>query len=121
MVMPAEVRSKHLKSGEVVLGGGSMASMKQMGSGMSTMSHLEVHICNRHTGRVMTGAKPKIELAMSGGMAKPVSVMAMQGIGAGVADYHYGNNVLVDPGARYAVTVRVGSDKVTFHFTAPRE
>lgn len=118
--MPAEVRSKHLKSGEVVLGG-STASMQHMGSGMSIMRHLEVHICNRHTGRVLTGAKPTIELAISGAMAKAVPVMTMEGIGAGVADYHYGNNVLVDPGARYVVTVRVGSDKVTFHFTAPRE
>ncbi len=121
MAMPADVKAKHLTSGEMMLGG-SMAGMSPgASSGSSTPRHLEVHICDRATGKVLTGAMPVITLAPSPGRsAQPVPVMVMEGIGAGVSDLHYGNNVTMRRGGAYVITVRVGSDHAVFKYAMPR-
>ncbi|MGI8411607.1 MAG: hypothetical protein ACR2QA_03760 [Solirubrobacteraceae bacterium] len=121
MVMPADVKAKHLTSGEEMLGG-SMAGMSPgVASGSSVPRHLEVHICDRATGKVLTGAMPAITLAPStGATPEQVPVMLMEGIGAGVNDYHYGNNVMMRRGGTYVVTVRLGSDRSVFKYTMPR-
>jgi hypothetical protein len=70
--------------------------------------HLEVHICSASTGLVVQDARPTITVVdhAKGGMTDKVPVAVMQGIGAGVADLHYGNNVTLPAGHRYTVTVR---------------
>ena len=98
-------------------------SNTQMATGMggADVRHLEVHICSRSTGKVVQNAQPSITVVdkTSNGMADHVSVAEMQGIGAGVADLHYGNNVTMPAMHRYTVTVLLNGEKATFDFTRP--
>lgn len=115
MVMPDEAKARHITTGEMMVGG-SMAQMYANTPG-ATPHHLEVHICNRATGRVVTNAMPAITLAPSSHAApQNVPVMVMQGITAGVADLHYGNNVPMRSGSTYTVSIRLGSDRAVFHY-----
>jgi hypothetical protein len=120
MYTAAQVKSMHPTSGEVMLGNGSM-----MSGGMSGMSgstrHLEVHIFSRSTGKVLTGLMPSIVVTDTSDkamMADRLSVVTMEGIGEGVADYHYGNNVTLTRGHLYRVMVTVKGQKATFSFKA---
>jgi hypothetical protein len=118
MAMPAEVKAEHLTKGEEMLGG-SMAELTPTGAGISVTRHLEVHICFRASGKVVVGQSPSITLASAGGAARQVPVMEMQGITAGAADYHYGNNVPLHPGETYAVTVALKGNVARFSYTEP--
>ena len=44
--------------------------------------------------------------------------MAMQGIGKGIADLHYGNNVSLKRADTYKVSVVVHGEKASFTFKA---
>jgi hypothetical protein len=83
--------------------------------------HLEVHICARSTGKVVQNAPPKITVVdhASGGMTDHVSVAEMEGIGAGVADLHYGNNITMPAMHRYTVTVVLNGERAVFDLTRP--
>ena len=98
-------------------------SNTQMATGMggADVRHLEVHICSRSTGKVVQNAQPTITVVdnTSNGMADHVSVAEMEGIGAGVADLHYGNNVTMPAMHRYTVTVTLNGEKAVFNFTRP--
>jgi hypothetical protein len=120
MYTTAELKAKHPKSGEVMVGGS--ASMGGMSMGAAN-HHLEVHVLSRTTGKVVTNAAPAIMLtdttAMGGmAMAEKVNAMAMEGIGEGVADLHYGDNVKLAAAHRYKVVVTVKGEKATFSFRA---
>jgi hypothetical protein len=114
MYSPAQVKAKHLKNGEVMVSG----QMMGMHGAMSSQRHLEVHICARSTGKVVTGAHPTItfaDLTAKGKMKmEMVPVAAMYGVKQGPSDYHYGNNVSVTPGHTYQVTVKLGGQTATF-------
>ncbi len=119
MYTQAQVKSMHPTSGEVMVGG-SMGGGMSMGKGTR---HLEVHIRSRATGKVVTNVTPTIRMrdktAMSSmNMTVKVPVMAMEGIGAGVSDLHYGNNVPIAAGHTYEVVVTVGKETATFTFRA---
>jgi hypothetical protein len=89
--------------------------------GQMTMRHLEVHICDRLSGKVVASAMPAITaVPVSGGAPEHVPVMVMQGVTAGSGDLHYGNNVPLRPGAAYRITVKLGADRATFTYTVPR-
>jgi len=47
-----------------------------------------------------------------------VNATAMQGIGEGVADLHYGDNVKLAAGHVYKVAVTVKGERATFTFKA---
>lgn len=119
MYTQAEVKSKHPASGEVMVG-------SSMGGGMAMGAanrHLEVHVASRATGKVVTNVSPTIMLtdtsAMGGmAMAEKVNAMAMEGIGQGVADLHYGDNVKLAAGHVYKVAVTVKGERATFTFKA---
>ena len=120
MYTQAEVRTKHPASGEVMVGGSMGGSGMSMGAGNR---HLEVHIRSRATGKVATGAVPTIGLhdktAMSDmAMTVDVRVLAMEGVGEGAADLHYGNNVKLIAGHLYEVVVTVKREAATFTFRA---
>ncbi len=89
------------------------------GMGGAYVRHLEVHICSRTTGKVVQNAQPTITVVdhTSKGMAERVSVAEMEGIGAGVADLHYGNNITMPAMHRYTVTVILNGQKAIFSFT----
>ncbi len=118
MFTPAEVKAKHLKSGEVMIGG-SMAM--DMSSGMGgAVRHLEVHITSRATGKAITNLTPKIAVAdrTTKALSDVITVVKMQGVGAPASDIHFGNNVDLHLGHAYTVAVAVGAEETVFHFVA---
>jgi len=127
MYTVAQVKKLHPKTGEVMLGGAAMSMPGAMaggqgGKGMAAamQRHLEVHICSRATGKVVSDARPLITLtdATSMSMAERVPAAMMEGVDAGPGDIHYGNNVTLTKGHRYTVAVALGTEKVVFHITA---
>ena len=98
-------------------------SNTQMATGMggADVRHLEVHICSRSSRKVVQHAQPTMTVVddTSNGMADHVSVAAMEGIGAGVGDLHYGNNITMPAMHRYTVTVTLNGEKAIFNFTRP--
>ena len=88
-------------------------------TGAAVTRHLEVHICSSD-GRVVTNADPTITLrdAAAGGAPTKISVATMQGIGQGVSDLHYGNNVPAARGHHYIVTVTLDGAVGRFSLTA---
>jgi len=118
MYTPAQVKAKHLTSGEVMMGG-PMGSSMSMGAGNR---HLEIHIRSRATGKVVTNVVPTIGLhdktASSMTMFVKVPAIAMEGVGAGTADFHYGNNVKLIAGQVYEVEVTVNKEGGLFTFRA---
>ncbi len=135
MYTAAQVAAQHPTSGEMMLrgqmtnmsgAGGSASTMmgstsEMNGSGGANARHLEVHICSVSTGHVVQDAQPTITLVdhSSAGMVDKVSVAVMEGIGSGVKDLHYGNNVTMSAGHAYTVTVHLNGDTTTFNFTGP--
>ena len=113
MYTPAQVKAKHPKSGEVMVSG----QMMGMHVSMSSQRHLEIHICSRSSGKVVTGAHPLItfedQTAKSMKMTM-VPVAAMYGIKQGPSDYHYGNNVTVTAGHSYEDTVKLNGQTARF-------
>jgi hypothetical protein len=125
MYTAAEVKLKHPTSGEVMVG--SMTNDHAMTMEDMSMSganrHLEVSVASRATGKVVTNVRPSIVLtdtsAMSGmAMPQKVSAVAMYGVGEGMADLHYGDNVKLTAGHVYKVVVAVKGEKATFSFKA---
>jgi hypothetical protein len=120
MYTAAEVKAKHPTDGEVMVG----PSMSMGGMSMGDANrHLEVHVAARATGKVVTNAQPAITLSDTNGMSgmampEKVDAMAMQGIGEGVADLHYGDNVKLTSGHTYKVVVKVKGEKAAFTFKA---
>jgi len=118
MYTQAQVKAKHPTAGEVMLGG-SMGGM----SGMTMAAgnrHLEIHVASRTTGKVLAVAPSSITLTDTTGtaMSEKMSVVEMEGIGEGMADLHYGNNVKVTVGHTYEVTVTVKGETASFTFRA---
>src|ERR1700750_1633630 len=78
MYTPAQVKSKHPRSGEVMLAGKMVGGMAGMDMSSGERRHLEVHICPTG-GKVITGARPTI--TVNGAM---VPIAVMEGVGEGV-------------------------------------
>lgn len=122
MYSSQQLRKMHPKSGEVMLGvhmqGSGMSNMsgRSSMSGMGGMSHLEVHICTRQGDKVVTAPPPTI-MIVSGAKTQMVPVAEMEGIGEGLKDFHFGNNVQMMKGQRYTVRVTEATDHAVFHVT----
>jgi hypothetical protein len=121
MYTPAQVKSEHPKSGEVMLSGQMTGGMAAMTTSPTGQRHLEVHICSR-TGSVVMGAHPSIVVAdpMAKTMLMTVPVATMEGVGEGASDYHYGNNVELAAGDHITVTVALKGEQAVFHTTVPK-
>lgn len=126
MYSPQQVRRTHPMHGEVMLAGKMQGSaMKGMGgmnsggamAGMTAMKHLEVHICSRKGRKVVMAPSPSIVMT-SGRSMQTIPVATMEGVGEGVSDLHFGNNVRIQGGHAYAVKVTEGSDHAVFHLMA---
>lgn len=111
MYLPSEVKARHLKTGEIMLGG-EMAMVSATAG--TRVYHLEVHICNK-AGAVVTKLKPAIVV---GTAMLPAAIMV--GIGAPSSDYHYGNDIVLKPGARVTVKVTVKGQLAVFHVAVPK-
>jgi hypothetical protein len=119
MWTPAQVRTKHPKTGEVMVMG-SMAGAMSMGG---SQRHVEVHITSRATGKVVAGAHPTIsaiDTNAKNAMAIKVPVAAMQGVMTGAADLHYGNNVDLVAGHMYTVRISLKGERAVFQMRAPK-
>ncbi len=120
MISAAQAKSRHITSGELMVGGSMSGMSSGAMNGHMTTRHLELHICNRTSGKVVTGAMPTITAApSSGGTTEYLPVAVMEGVVAGAADLHYGNNVPLRPSTRYTITVRLGADHAAFNYTVP--
>ena len=117
MYLPSEVKARHIKDGEIMLGGDMSMVQKTPGT---KVFHLEVHICNRG-GVVVKGLKPVI-LVNAGGQMAAMTVPAaiMVGIGQPMTDYHYGNDIVLKPGSKLTVKTTVKGQTAVFHLTAPK-
>lgn len=114
MFSSSQVATDHPKTGEVMLGGAM-----GMAQGANAQ-HLEVHICSRSTGEVVTGAAPTIKLTdATTGTTTDVRVATMQGVTAGQADLHYGNNIVAPPGHSFVVNVDFHGQQSTLRFSRP--
>jgi hypothetical protein len=119
MWTPAQVRSKHPKTGEVMVMGSMGGAMSMGGS----ERHVEVHITARATGKVVTGAHPTInaiDTNVKNAMMIKVPVAAMQGVISGASDLHYGNNIQLIAGHIYKVTITLKGEHTTFQMKAPK-
>jgi len=119
MYLPSEVKARHIKSGEIMLGG-EMSMVKK--SAGTKVYHLEVHICTKQTGAVVTRLKPLIVVTGPGAdtMSMTVPSAIMVGIGEPITDYHYGNDLALKPASRISVKVTVKGQVATFSATVPR-
>jgi hypothetical protein len=98
-----------------------LSSMGGMGMSMGSGNHhLEVHVHSRATGKVLAVAPSSITLEDTSGMAmaNKVDIVAMEGVGEGMADLHYGNNVALKTGDTYKVVATIKGEKATFTFRA---
>lgn len=120
MYLPSEVKARHLKTGEIMLGG-EMAMVGTPPAG-TRVYHLEVHICNK-AGAAVTRLKPVIVVDDPGAKMMSMSLPAaiMVGVGAPISDYHYGNDVALKPGDGVTVKVTVKGQLATFHATVPKK
>jgi hypothetical protein len=117
MYMPYQVRASHPKHGEQMLRGQMTTDVSILTGG--PVRHVEVQICAKGTRRVVTNASPKIvvrDLTTHRVVSLPVAVM--EGIGEGVADLHYGNNVAIPRRHRFVITVSWRSDRAAFGYVS---
>lgn len=120
MYTPAEVKAKHPTSGEVMLSGSMTGGMAGMTTSASGQRHLEVHICTS-AGAVYTKGHPTITIddTSAKNQMMMVPVATMEGLGEGVSDFHYGNNVELTAGHHITVTVTMNGQRAVFHTTVP--
>lgn len=113
MYTQAQYKHTHPKHGEVMLRG----AMAMGGMAMGKMNHhLEVHVLSRTTMHVVDNAMVSISYEARDGMSMSptkVPVAIMMGIGMGMSDVHYGNNVSMAAGA-YTVMVKVNATAASF-------
>lgn len=117
MYSEAEAAKMHPSSGEVMVSG-TMGSMPMSGMAMD-MRHLEVHVTDRVTAKVVTNTTCRITITNNTTKkSEAVPVAAMYGVKEGPSDWHFGNNVSMPPGS-YTVTVVVNGEQAIFHLTIP--
>lgn len=140
----AQVAAQHPSSGEMMVSGdmvgdpgmsmggaagSGMNSPGPTGTGMATPGsagssgpyrHVEVHICDRSSGRVVQDATPTMFLMdrSAAGMRQQLPVAVMQGVRSGVADLHYGNNAHMITGHDYTLEVTMMGEHATLDLGA---
>lgn len=85
-------------------------------------THLELHICTRTTGAVVSGLHPDVTLRNASSGAAPVGLpmAVLQDAGQGVNGIAYGNNVRLEEEQTYTVAVRIdAADSVILSYTVP--
>ena len=116
MFMPRQVRASHLKHGEEMLRG-RMSQVELLVGG--PIRHLEVQICSRTTRAVVTSANPRIVVDdATKGTVVTLPISVMEGIGEGVADLHYGNNLAMPAGHRFLISVTWRGERAVFRYVA---
>lgn len=132
MYTPGDAALQHPTEGEVMLrgvmsaAGDSMPGMGSMGDmggsaapsggpGNGPVRHIEVHICSRATGEVISDAQPMLAIIdLTTGSTDDLPVAVMQGVSAGPDDLHYGNNVAFPLGHDLRLRVTLGGEDSQF-------
>ena len=97
-------------------GMGSSSSMStDMDQGMGVNHHLEIHIMRNDDNSVVSDVTPVIRVTdKSTGISRDLpEVMGMYGVGMGMGDFHYGQNVWL-PDGTYTITAMIGAESVVF-------
>ncbi len=124
MYSEAEAKAKHLTSGEIMLSGKMAGGPPGMDPAMSSMMpmsgmrHVELHVYSLDTGKVVTDARVAIVLMGADKKRHTVPVARMYGVGDGLDDLHYGNNIAIGAGS-YAVDATVNGEAARFSVTVP--
>ena len=117
MYMRYQVRASHPKHGEVMLRGQMTTDVALLSGG--PVRHVEVQICARSTRTVVTNASPKILVHdLTRHKVVSLQVAVMEGIGEGVSDLHYGNNVALPRRHRFIINASWRTDRATFHYVS---
>ena len=129
MYSQAQMQSMHPTSGEVMVAGTMMSpsasasgSRSSMGMGGSTdpgTRHVEVRICDRQTGKVVTGAMPTMDVGVMSDMMQSMPVAEMYGIDVGASETHYGNNMPMTAGSEYTIACTLNGQTAPFTMRAP--
>ncbi len=112
----ADVAARHLTQGMLITGGAT--PLEPTGTPPPN-HHLIVHVFDGKSGQTLVDAKVALSFRPLDATGRPagktvvVPVVEMQAIGSGSASTHYGNNVVIGPGA-YRVTVTVNGTAATF-------
>ena len=122
MYAPAQVKAKHPKSGEVMLGG-EMAMMGAARPGRPSTTSRSTSASRTARLRRSSSRRSSIDdpKAMMGMERSTLPVAIMQGVGEGIADYHYGNELALTPGHAITVTVTVKGQRAVFHAKVPKK
>jgi hypothetical protein len=113
MLTPEE--TKTATEGEVMTGGEMAMSMP----GMPLTHHVEVSVKDLKSGAVITDKPVTIRVTNDATKhAENIPVATMYGLDEGVAGTHFGNNVMLSPGA-YTIVVTIGEETATFNVTIP--
>jgi hypothetical protein len=106
-------QAKSATSGEVMVSG----DMAMGTSGMTLNHHLEVHVADTATGKVVTDQPVTIKVVDDATKATDdVPIAVMYDVVIGASDTHFGNNVALMPGSD-TINVTVGGENATFHVT----
>ncbi len=119
MYTQAQYNKTHPMSGEIMLSGTMV--MGSMGMGMAMPNHhIELHVMDRRTMRVVTDAmvsityQPVVRMGQMAIRPQQLPVATMIEIGEGMASYHYGNNVYFAPHGTYHIAVHVNNAHALF-------
>lgn len=142
-----QVAAQHPETGEMMISGemqgparmpmsggagSGTSSTGPMGTGMSgapnstaatgDFRHVEVHICDRASGRVVQNASPAMSLTDTSpsGLTQTLPIAVMQGVRSQMADMHYGNNARMILGHHYSLDVVMHGEHATFDLGAAR-
>lgn len=103
----AEHAKTHATEGELIIEGGGRPTGTHM-------RHVEAHIYDRDTGKVVTDVVPRIVVTnRTTGEVLEVEPTLMQDVNIGVPDQHFGNNVMIMPNSDLTLRVTLGSEEVS--------
>src|SRR5579884_3661925 len=118
MYTQAQYKRLHPKKGEVMLRGSMAMGGMGMGNMHAPVRHLELHVMDRATMRVVSDAmvsiswQPIVKMGQMPIKPQQVPIAVMEGIGMGKSDIHYGNNVAMAAG-KYHVWAHVNKTAAT--------
>jgi hypothetical protein len=103
-------------NGQQSMMGSSSMMMMTTDNGQPVNHHLEVQINSVSTGSPQSGLSPQISIANdSTGQSRNLEdVVAMYDVQTGPSDLHYGNNLYLQDGATYTITVTIGNETAQF-------
>lgn len=119
MYTRAQYKRLHPKKGEIMLRGSMSMGTMGMGGMHVPVRHLELHVMDRASRRVVSDAmvsitwQPIVKMGQMPIKPQQVPIAVMEGIGMGMSDIHYGNNVSMAAG-KYHVWAHVDKTVATF-------